>query len=124
LERLPFGARVFAYAKGPEGTRGYLGVGVVTTEEPVTARDFRVDGKPLLDLPLREFWRGQQAADAEVAEYLVGVRWDRTFSADKPRWFKGAFAKQHVVCKLRDPATLGFLHREFGLARSDEQRRD
>lgn len=31
----------------------------------------------------------------------------------RARWFKGAFANQNIVCKLRDQATVDFLIEEF-----------
>ncbi|MDR6190615.1 hypothetical protein QE372_002930 [Agrobacterium pusense] len=39
---------------------------------------------------------------AERAEYAVGVDWRKTVEPSQAKWFKGAFANQNIVCKLRD----------------------
>jgi len=46
-------------------------------------------------------------------EYVIGVRWLDSVPREEAKRFTGAFANQNVVCKLRDPATLEFLQREF-----------
>ena len=47
------------------------------------------------------------------AEYVVGVEWIKTVEPSQAKWFKGAFANQNIVCKLRDQATVDFLIAEF-----------
>jgi hypothetical protein len=49
LSQLSPGDEIYAYQKGV----GYVGHGIVTSEEAVMAKDFMVDGKPLLELPLK-----------------------------------------------------------------------
>jgi hypothetical protein len=113
LGRLPVGAKVFAYMKG----LGYVGYGEVT-REAVMARDFVPDDQtsPLLDLPLVQPGMKHHADDPELADWVVGVRWQRTFPRDQAKRFTGAFANQNVVCKLRDQRTVEFLRREFNVA--------
>jgi len=50
-----------------------------------------------------------------LAEYVVGIDWKKTLDRNQGKWFKGAFANQNIVCKLRDQATVDFLKTEFGL---------
>ena len=40
---------------------------------------------------------------------------EKTFDRNHGKWFKGAFANQNIVCKLRDQGTVDFLKAEFGL---------
>ena len=110
LRKLGEGDEIFAYVKG----RGYVGYGVVTQEaKPI--RDARANGKPLLELPLQAPRPGENSDDPKTSEWVVGVDWKRTFPLEEARTFKGVFANQNIVCKLRDPATVTFLRREFGL---------
>lgn len=107
LQKLEVGATFFAYLKG----HGYLGVGVVT-EEAQTPRGIEIDGKPLPELVPRS---GFLQTDPAMAANVVRVEWLRTVPVDAGKWFKGAFANQNIVCKLRDEGTVSFLRREFGL---------
>jgi hypothetical protein len=46
---------------------------------------------------------------------VVSVKWIKTFSREQAKTFRGAFANQNVVCKLRHQETLEFLKKEFEL---------
>ncbi len=111
LRHLKVGDRIFAYMKG----LGYVGYGEVT-KEAVPIGDFLVDGlgKPLLELPLRAPRAAENKDSPANAEWVVAVKWFKTFHRDHARTFKGAFANQNIVCKLRDPKTLEYLRAEFG----------
>jgi hypothetical protein len=110
LRKLTEGALVFAYMK----QRGYVGLGKVT-KPAAMVRDFIVDrlGKKLLEVPLRQPNLADLAADPDYSEWAVGIDWQKTFSRDEAKWFKEGFANQNIVCKLRDPATVAFLKKEF-----------
>lgn len=108
LWRLPLGARIFVYQKG----HGYVGAGVVASA-PVMAKDFMVDGTALLELPLTQPAIGRDRDDVELADYVVQVEWDKTVPLSEAKSLSGMFANQHIACKLRDPATIAFLEREF-----------
>jgi len=113
LQKLNPGDRFFAYQK----RSGYMGFGEVLAKAcPI--REFVVpsDGKPLLDHPMEAVNAGKDADDPSVSEWCVGVRWIKTFPRDHAKFFKGAFANQAIVCKLRDPATIQFLEKEFEVA--------
>ena len=108
LDRLEPGDTVFAYLKGS----GYVGYGTVTSpKEPATT--FQTSGGLLFDQPLVQPGMKKNADDPELAEYVVGVEWHGALDAAEAKTFKGAFANQNAVCKLRDPATVDFLVREF-----------
>lgn len=108
LDQLEVGDVVFAYLKGS----GYVGYGTVTSpKEP--AETFQTASGLLLNQPLAQPGMKKHVDDPERAEYVVGVDWHKTMDAEDARMFKGAFANQNAVCKLRDPATVDFLVREF-----------
>ena len=108
LSRLSLDDQIFVYQKG----HGYVGAGVVTGPA-IMARDAVFDGKPLLDLPLTQPELGHDRNDPEVAEYVVPVNWHKAVPIKEAKSFDGAFANQHIVCRLRDQATLAFLEKEF-----------
>ena len=76
-------------------------------------RDFFVDGKPILSLPLQQPRLNHDAGDPESCEYLVAVRWRKTVPLNEAKTFSGVFANQNIVCKLRDVATIEFLRSTF-----------
>lgn len=113
LRHLKVGDKLFAYMKG----LGYVGYGEVT-KEATPIGDFVVDqfGKPLLELPLRAPKAAENKDSPEKAEWVVGVRWLKEVPREQAKTFKGVFANQNIVCKLRDPKTLEFLRSEFDVA--------
>ncbi len=115
MKKLEPGAPVFAYMKG----LGYVGYGEVT-KKAVMARDFIPDGSTdsLLELPLVGKALSHDTDDEEQAEWVVGVRWHKTFDRDAAKTFSGAFAGRLVVCKLRNAETLEYLRKEFNVADS------
>lgn len=112
LRHLKVGDRILAYMKG----LGYVGYGAVT-KEALPVGDFIVDevGTPLLDLPLQAPRAAENKDLPAKAEWAVGIKWFKTFDRDHARTFKGAFANQNIVCKLRDPKTLEYLRADFGM---------
>ena len=109
IERLVMDDKIYAYQKGA----GYVGLGKIIGEA-VMAKDLVIDGIPLLERKLSQPGLQHDRDDPELAEYVVPVQWSKTFDVAKAKTFPGAFASQHVVCKLSDPATLAFLEKEFG----------
>lgn len=108
LSRLSLDDQIFVYQKG----RGYVGSGLVTGS-PVMARDAILDGKQLLEQPLTQPALGHDRDDVEIAEYVVPVIWTKTFPMEDAKTFDGIFANQHIVCRLRDQATIEFLKEMF-----------
>ena len=113
MKKLKPGDHVFGYMKG----LGYVGLGTVT-QEAMMARDFVPMGfdKKLLDLPLKALNMSQNKDNPSRSEWVVGVKWEKTFERDGAKRFQGIFANQNIVCLLRDPATVAFLRQEFGIA--------
>lgn len=111
LKRLSVGDRIYAYIKN----HGYVGFGEVTSEA-VMIRDYRVQGNgtPLLEAGLTAPNAADDSEDEVYSEWVVGVRWIKTFQKSEAKTFSGIFANQNVVCKLRDPTTLEFVHEKFG----------
>ncbi|HPV99243.1 MAG TPA: hypothetical protein PLZ78_15530 [Spirochaetota bacterium] len=107
IQKLRKGDRIFALLKG----KGYVGYGIVE-KEAVLVKDYLYNGKPLVaDLPKDHPWR--QDKDPMTDEWMVAVQWVKTFNENNAQWFKGAFANQNVVCKLRDQNTFRFLVEKF-----------
>jgi len=112
LQQLSVGDEVFVYDKG----NGYIGYGVVTSEV-VPAAEFMTQDGPLFDQPLAEPRMKRPGAAPEEAEHVVGIDWRKTVDPSHAKRFKGAFANQNIVCKLRDEATVDFLIAEFDVER-------
>ncbi len=110
LDQLNIGDPLFAYQKG----MGYVGYGIVT-QTKCLAKDFEVEERPLFDLELKGPNIKHDSDDVELAEYVVGIDWQKTYSLIEAKKFPGAFANQNIVCKLRDPATIEFLKTTFGI---------
>ncbi len=109
LNQLSVGDPIFVYQKG----QGYIGYGIVTSTA-VMAKDFvTASGEKLGDLQLRQPNILHDADDPEIADYVVGVDWKKTFPISEAKWLDGGFANQNVVCKLRHPATLDFVVKTF-----------
>ena len=94
---------------------GYVGYGEVT-EEATMIRDFQVNGKSLLEQPLRAPKASENKNDPDYAEWAVGVNWLKTYPRDNAQHFKGIFANQNIVCKLRDSQTIDFLENRFDVS--------
>lgn len=111
LRHLKVGDKIFAYMKG----MGYVGYGEVT-KEAVPIGQFVVDAaaKPLLDLPIRAPSAAENKDSPNLAEWAVGIKWLKVYPKEQAKTFKGAFANQNIVCKLRDSKTIDFLRGEFG----------
>lgn len=116
LKRLKVGDKIFAYMKG----LGYVGYGEVTTEAGMI-KDFIVENeqKLLLQLPLKASEANKNSDNPELSEWVVGVKWIKTFPREKAKTFKSVFAKQHIACELRQPETVQFLEKEFGISNSE-----
>lgn len=113
LYQLAPGDEIFVYDKG----NGYIGYATVTTEATL-ARDFQTPHGPLFDQPLTEPRMKRLDQDIEYAEHVVGVQWHKAVEPHSAKRFKGAFANQNIVCKLRDAATVDFLITEFEVEQS------
>ena len=112
LKKLKEGDEIFAYMKG----LGYVGHGVVISQAQMV-RDFIVDdkGNNLLQIPLKAPNAADNKDDPQFSEWAVKISWKKTFQRDHAKFFKGIFANQNIVCKLRHQETVEFLKKEFEL---------
>jgi hypothetical protein len=110
LHRLSVGDRIYAYMRG----LGYVGFGEVT-KPACMIRDFRTTEKgiPLLEAGLQAPHADANSDSEELSEWVVGVRWIKTFPRTQAKTFSGVFANQNVVCKLRHGETLKFVEQHF-----------
>ena len=115
LKKLDVGDKIFAYQKG----HGYVEFGEVT-KKAVMLKDFYIEkeGKPLIELPLKAPKATEHLDDPAMAEWAAEVNWKKTFPIDEAKYFKGLFANQNIVCKLRHEETVDFLIREFEISDS------
>ncbi|MGL5853203.1 MAG: hypothetical protein ACRCZD_20675 [Phycicoccus sp.] len=60
------------------------------------------------------------AADDDMAEWVVPVEWLDARPETEAYWEKGMFASQHSACKLRQEFTLDHLARHFGIENDGE----
>ena len=111
LQQLSVGDEIFVYNKG----NGYIGFGIVTSEVQPASEFMTAEGL-LFEQPLAEPRFKRVGESAEHAEHVVGIEWQKTFETNQAKWFKGGFANQNIVCKLRDEATVDFLIAEFDVA--------
>jgi hypothetical protein len=101
-----------------------VGYGIVTSTA-VMAKDFEVAGEKLIDIckkdksSFKEPDLFHHQDDEELAEYLVGVDWKTSLPVESAQTFKGIFANQNIVCKLRNPATLEFLLSRFNVTEDE-----
>lgn len=110
LLRLAVGDHIYAYMRG----LGYVGFGEVS-KPACMIRDFVVSegNTPLLSAGLKAARPDENSENEELSEWVVGVRWIKTFQSNQAKTFSGVFANQNVVCKLRHEETLKFVEREF-----------
>ncbi|MES9831165.1 MAG: hypothetical protein ABW139_02895 [Candidatus Thiodiazotropha sp. DIVDIV] len=113
IKKLKKGDKIFALIKG----KGYVGYGIVE-DEAVLVKNYKIDNKNITDhLPEDHPWR--QEKDPQSDEWLVRVNWLKTYPEEQGQWFKGAFANQNVVCKLRDQNTFKYLTEKFNVDTSE-----
>jgi len=110
LDQLSPGDKIFAYQKG----EGYVGYGIVTGTNEL-ASTFETEHGFLREQPLDQPNILNDDNDQELAEYAVRVDWHKTLEIAQAKTFKGVFANQNIVCKLRDPQTIDFLVKEFSV---------
>lgn len=110
LKKLHVGDKIFAYIKGT----GYVGFGEITQEASMI-KNFTSnnENKSLLSLPLKASKAGENSDNPEKSEWVVGVKWHKTFPRSEAKTFKGVFANQNIVCKLRHPPTVEFVKKQF-----------
>ena len=113
IKKLKKGDKIFALIKG----KGYVGYGIVE-DEAVLVKKYKYEDKLIVvDLPKDHPWK--QEKDPSKDEWLVRTNWLKTYDENNAQWFKGAFANQNVVCKLRDQNTFQFLLDTFDVEKTN-----
>jgi len=102
FKTVPVGARVFAYIP----SIGYVGAGV-TTSQAVPFEKSKIYEFPDLE--------GTYTHSNGEPEYILPVKWIRTFEDKDGFYRRGMFASQHSACKLREEKTLKLLYEKFGI---------
>ncbi len=118
LDKLNQGDVVVAYLKKTAQGGGYAGVGIVT-HRAVRVKQFRFRGKPIPKSELEEPGLYTSAEDRELTNYLVGIKWHKTFSRKHAKFESnfGLFTPHRVVASLANqPKTRKFVEESFGLS--------
>ena len=110
LDQLKLNDKIFVYQKG----KGYVGYGKVASTK-VPAAVFETENGMLFEQPLKVSKMKERASDPQNAEYVVGVKWYKTFDLDHAKRFRGIFAVPSIVCKLYHEETIEYLRQEFGI---------
>ncbi len=112
LKKLRNEDRIFAYMKGV----GYVGYGIVR-EHAIMIKDFKPNDseRVLLDVPLTATNASDNRDDPKYSEWAVKIDWKKTYHKENARSFKGIFANQNIVCKLKHKRTVDFLITQFGV---------
>ncbi len=86
--------------------------------EAQLASEFETSNGPLFAQALAEPRMKREGEPIENAEWAVGIDWIAELDRSEAKWFKGRFANQNIVCKIRDAATVDFLLAEFNVKAS------
>jgi hypothetical protein len=118
MEGFEVGDIVVAYIKG----EGYVGIGRVT-QEAMMVRDVKIDGKRLLDLPLKAKEMAYNSNNINRSEYVVLVRWIRSVPQNEARWKPKSklFTSRLVRASMEDQEkTLAFINKSFCIKLQDK----
>ncbi len=108
LTKLKENDKIFAYRNG----RGYVGYGIVLSPS-IMIKNFEIEGIPLLNHELKAEDAGRNHDDPEMSEWVVKIKWIKTFPLDEAIYKQGIFANPNIVCKLKDQDTLNILKKSF-----------
>lgn len=107
MKRIRPGAIVYAYSSGS----GYVGVGTAL-EEAVPMAEFRVDGVPLQE-KVHDSLLFHDLDNPEMCEWVVRVKWDKTFDRDQAIYRTGLFVYVATSCRIKDAITVQYLRSRF-----------
>lgn len=96
---------------------GFVGVGRIKTKAQMI-RDVRIEGKPLLDLPLRCKNMNDNSDSNDLSEYVCIVDWLKTVPREEAKWRSKPklYTTTHVRASLDgQPETIAFLEEQFGI---------
>jgi uncharacterized protein len=101
--------------KGQQG--GYVGIGIVD-KPAVEVNRFEVNGRPLRKLRLKQRGIFENCDDPDKAEWVIAVKWIKTFGENERKWQSkaGLFSTPSTKASLeRQITTLRFLEEKFDL---------
>ena len=99
-----------AYLKG----KGFVGIGKIK-EQAKMIREVKINGKPLLQLPLRQDM-SQNSNNPELSEYVAIVDWIKCVPRNKAWWRKSPklYTTTHIRASLdNQQATIKFIEDHF-----------
>lgn len=102
---------IVAYLKGA----GFVGVGQITQKAKMI-KDVSINGKRLLDLPLKCKKMNGNRNSKEKSEYVSLVKWIKAFPRNQAKWKRksGLYTTTHVRASLDgQPETIAFIEKEF-----------
>ena len=115
LCKLTPGARVFCHVP----REGYVGVGEVTSDEPVPLQQFTVlvndVETPILEAPLETPNIQNFLGEPDKEEHFVRIRWLETVPLDQAIWEPGLSANQNIVTRLCDARTRRVVLERLGI---------
>ena len=93
--------------------KGYVGIGRITSRAEMI-REVRIEGKPLLSLPLHCGGTSVNSDNTELSEYVCLVKWVARTSREEARWKPGLYTTTHARASLEgQKETLDFLQKAF-----------
>ena len=108
---------VAAFIKG----WGYVGIGRITAPaKPI--RDVKINGRPLIDLPLHCKKMTDNIESNDKCEHVALVKWVKAFGHGNAKWRKrsGLFSTQLIRASLDgQPTTKSFLEKQFAVKFSE-----
>ena len=112
IQKIEVGSKVFAYMS----YKGYVGYREVL-EKAVKINDFidTQSGQNILSLPLEASDIGENKDNPELCEWVLKMKWEKVFTRNEGKTFKGIEQYPTIVTSMKDPDTLAFLQKEFGV---------
>lgn len=101
---------------------GFVGIGRVHDRAKMI-RDVRINGEPLLKLPLNAVDAGHDCDDPEQCEWVCPVKWLKRFPREKAKWNSSANLYTTPLVKASldgQPDTVKFLEEEFAIRIRDK----
>ncbi|MBX3513558.1 MAG: GIY-YIG nuclease family protein [Xanthobacteraceae bacterium] len=100
-----------AYLKG----KGYVGIGQIA-EKARPIRDVRINGRPLIDLPLKCKKMNNNIHSDQKCEYVALVKWIKSVPASEAKSSKSYFMTANVRASLNNqPRTRAYLEKAFNV---------
>jgi uncharacterized protein len=104
-----------AYLKG----KGFVGIGQIT-EKARPIREVKINGRPLMSLPLACKKMDDNIDNDEKCEYVALVDWIRSIPEGEAKFISGLYTTTHVRASLdNQPETRSYLDKAFEVSLSE-----